>query len=177
MTLTDDIIEILNANGIDTTKYDETRINALYNEALKLIDAPFTKTTTHTDYINIFHDNKYITNFYPVLLDDDITIKLNDNIVEPVKVTKEGIIYFKNNMHGVLEVTYNVGIDDDDINNYIIPLIVAMIKNNENRNGISSISEGDISISYNATTGTVATSIDDIIKNIRNKYAGRLRLI
>lgn len=178
MTLYEQIINILTAEGINTDKYTEEIINTYYNEALNLIDAPYTKNEVYTDYRHVNYISMYSTDFYPVLTEAPVNITLDNKTIIPRKITHDGRIYFYERLNGVLEVEYTVGLNETDINNYIAPLIIAMIKDREGLKEVSSINEGDISVSYN--TGTAAadnTSINGIIEKIKNKYKGRVRII
>ena len=170
---------LLQANDIH--EYDDAQdsvLEAFISEAKMLINEPFCNDTTYNDYVEGFTGKKYVTDYYP-LKADCLEVTFNDiDISEHIKkITEEGIIYFdKQFNHGTLDVTYVVGLSSEDIENYIIPITLYLIRDKTGRN-VSSITEGDVSISYNNSTGGTAMQIDTLINNLKDKYCARLCLL
>jgi hypothetical protein len=87
----------------------------------------------------------------------------------------EGVVYFPEKQCGRLLVQYTVGLGTEDMEKYILPITVHLIMEKEGKN-ISSISEGDISISYD-TNNTLNAQVTTLIQELKNKYSGRVCLL
>ena len=167
------IKELLELNHIDTEPYTTETINILINQAKQLCQLD--KETTTTDYEHTFNNQIYITQNYPIKDTTQVETRINNKKITPHKITPEGIIYFKNTQNGELEITYPVGLPEEDIQQYIIPIVIELIKNIENKN-LASISEGGISLTYNTANNT-QTSLDQLINTLKNKYHHRVAFI
>lgn len=173
MTTIETIKELLELNNINTEQYTTKIINLLISHAKQLCQV--NREFTATDYENTFNNEIYITQDYPIKDPAAVEVKLNNKKITPHKITSEGVIYFKNIQNGELEVTYNVGLPDEDIQEYIIPIVVELAKNMEGKN-LASISEGGVSLSYD-NTGNTQTSLDQLITTLKNKYQHRVVFI
>ena len=170
--------EMLDAHGI--TKYDDDpeTLNTFLLEAKLMVGASFVFDQEYNDYKENFNGNKYALDYYPLKSSGSLTVLCNDvNITGNIrKISEEGIIYFKKTFTGTLDVTYTVGLTDDDLTEYILPITLYLVKDNEGQN-ISSVTEGDVSISYNNSTGSTSTQIDALVANLRDKYSARMCLL
>ena len=176
MLIYETLRKMLISHGI-TTEYSNDELDSFILEAKLLLDAPFVYDTLHEDYVDDFEGNKYMLRYYPFKESNEFSVSLNDeDITSHVKkIMKSGLLFFDKSFHGSLNVTYSVGLDVDDINTYIVPIVLYIIRDKEGKN-ISSINEGDISISYDNTSNSSLTT-DALIKRLKNKYGTRLRLI
>lgn len=172
MTIYDDLRNLLSLHGIDTTDYDENKLNALLLESKLIINAPFTTDTVHKDYKQHFLGDKYLTESYP--LKEVVSVKIGEEEVIPEHVSSNGIIYFEKQVSGKLLVEYIVGLTSQDYQDTVLPICVYLAKDIAGQN-VSSISEGDVSVSYAA--GSSATMIDNLVSEIRSKYGARVRLL
>ena len=170
---------LLQANKITTTYTDE-ELEAIITQALLLVNAPYTTDNTYNDYVHTFNGTSYITQYYPLktISHDDIIVTLDDvNVNEYISnLTRDGIIYFDRPLRGRLNITYTVGLDTNDINNYIVPIALYLIKDNEGMN-MNSVQEGDVTVNYSNMATSTCAGIDALIGNLRNRYGARVRLI
>lgn len=172
MTLHDDLLSLLELHGIDTTQYTESKLNALILEAKTLINTEYITDSQEEDFVLKFTGKAYMTEKYPLKQVNTITV---DGVpVTPLKTRSSGIIYFDEYVTGKLEVNYIVGLTDTDYSETVLPICLYIAKDAEGQN-ISSISEGDVSVSYAA--GSSATMIDNLVSEIRSKYGARVRLL
>ena len=181
MTITTDagntLKTLIAANKI-TTNYTDEQLESLIQQSLLLVNAPYTTDTTYNDYIHEYDASTYITQYYPIknVLDIECTLDgtaINEYIVH---ATRDGIIYFDRSLRGRLEVTYTVGLDNTDINNYILPIALYLVKDLEGKN-INSIQEGDVTVQYQNMNTSTSAGIDALIANLRSRYGARVRLI
>lgn len=176
MTIYETIRNMLISNGIATT-YSDAELDSFILEAKLLVDAPFVNDAVYEDYVDRFSSDKYMIRHYPLKESDDFNVLIDDkDITNNVrKITSNGIIYFDKKYTGSLTVSYVCGLNTTAINDYLIPIIVYLIKDKEGKN-ISSISEGDVSVSYNNSSNTSLT-LDSLVNRLRKKYGARLRLL
>lgn len=128
--------------------------------------------------IQRFKSNKIFLNFYPVSSVSEIT--LNSNILDEdefVVNKKIGVIYLNKIMKGMLCVDYTTKISDKEFENAIKPLVLDMVvydlinKGNRINEGVmSSIHEGDVSISYD-TGSSLGNRIYTRIGDLKLKYS------
>ncbi len=170
----EDIQEILEANGIT---YTTTQIQAFYNEALKLVNIPLLTPTSETDYQHEFQGDTYLTKFCP-LLNGTVNLTIDNKKVTPVYVeTNSGIIHLPREYSGTLRCTYTCGVPSEEVLADLTPIILSLILTGEGKS-VASISEGDVSVSYNGGLGSGdTTSLDALVKNVRNKYDCMVRVI
>ena len=172
MSIYDDLRSIMELNGIDTSKYTDSMLDALILQAKGLINAPYTTDSQHNDFVKKYDGTQYMTESYP--LKEVTKIRINHEPVTPLKVRSSGIIYFDKTLHGVLEVDYIVGLTEIDYKDYLLP-ICAHLANDVEGNNMASISEGDVSVSYD--TGSSNAMIDSLVSNLRSKYGARVRFL
>lgn len=173
LTVYDNIKQMLINHGI-TKEYTQAELDNYILEAKVLVDTPFMNDNVMEDYIKEWAGDVYCTKEYP-LRNNTIELTINNTVITPVHVTYDGIIYLDKTYHGDLKCRYTVGLNNDDINSYVVPIVVCLIENIEGSN-IASVNEGDVSISYDNSTSTTRT-LDNLVNNLRNKYGARVRLI
>lgn len=170
MTMIETIQEILSAHEVQKD-YTTQEIETFILEAKLLVNAPFMNDTILEEYTKEFSGDVYVTDNYPIKQLCELTI--NGSNITPDKIEENGIIHLSKSYHGKLQIRYIVGLTTDDINNYLIPLVVAVIENKAGMN-ISSITEGDVSVSYNNNTGANSVTIDSIVNELREKYSAKV---
>lgn len=174
--MTEEIINILAGQGITAS---EEQITATISQAQHLVGMEYFTPTNRNEYIPDFDDEVYVTDFYPIK-SESLQVKVNDKIITPRKINyDEGIIYLNGNNTGTLEADYQYGYSDDALDAHLIPLVVELFKSNGNYN-LSSVSEGDVSVSYASNTntnGTGVNTIDALVNNIREMYDARVKLL
>lgn len=169
--------KLIEAEGISTEDITDETLQTYIDKAINLADIP---GGSKEDYVRRFKGDTYVTDFYPLLpLSDDgdiVTLTIDDEQVTPDHVcVDEGIIYLDKPMRGKLTCNYNYGLSDEDVTKYILPIACSLFKDNKGDN-VASITEGDISISYDNTSST-SDSTDSLIAELRNKYNARVKFI
>lgn len=172
MTLIEKIRETLTAQGI--TDITDTQIQNYIDNAKALIGSSLIEQREYTDYVRNFNGEVYTTDFYPVL--DILEFTIDDKPVTLSHISMNGVLYLPCPYMGTLCCTYVVGLPVDEVEDDLLPLVVCMIRDNTGKN-ISSISEGDVSVSYNNTTGMESASLDTLVARLRDKYGAMVRLI
>lgn len=172
MTIVTDIQAMLEAHGVTRT-FTTDEIESYILEAKMLCDVPL-NGESYEDYKPSFSGDTYVTQQYP--LQSVTSITLNGVEVTPEKVTNEGVIYFSSTKQGKLVVQYTVGMSETDISSLLVPLVVALIENKVGLN-LSSVTEGDVSVTYNNSTGVSSTTIDSLVEEIRERYSSRVMLL
>lgn len=174
MSILTDLRGILIAHGIDSEEYSDEVLNNFILEAKLLVNEPFMFDTQFEDYEPDFCDDTYMTENYPVVT-DSVTITVGDETITPDKVTSEGIIYLPRTIDGKFTITYTVGLGEDDINEFLLPITLYIIEEKQGKN-IASIQEGDVNISYDTANG-YNTQMFNLVNALKNKYAGRVVFI
>lgn len=125
-----------------------------------------------------FKSNKIFLNFYPVSSVSEITIDSKIIGEDSFVVNKNiGVIYLDKIMNGMLGVDYTTKISDKEFETAIKPLLLDMVvydlinKGNKINEGVmSSIHEGDVSISYD-TGSSLGNRIYNRINDLKLKYS------
>lgn len=170
MSMVDDLRSMLIAHGIEASSYTDGMLDSFILEAKLLVNEPFMFDTVHEDYDPDFSGDVFMTSDYPVL-PEGLTVTVGGEVINPTHISSEGLIYFEKAYKGVLNCTYTVGLTSDDIQSYLLPMVVSMVQEKEGMN-VASINEGDVSISYDNTTG-LNTQVTQLIQSLKNKYSGR----
>lgn len=129
----------------------------------------------NTIYINNFSSDVIFLDYYPVLSIQKLIINdKNLNLDDYMLIPKEGIIYFNHIFNGKIELEYLVGFTQQEFNSTIKALLYDIIlytfQKADNQFGeISSITEGNVSISYNSNT-SLYTQINNKINSLKNRY-------
>jgi hypothetical protein len=171
--LIDQLRNMLLAHDI-TTDYSEDTLSSFIDEAKLLVGEDFVVSRPVEEFFPQFHDDSVLLSDYPVVV-DSVEVTCDDVTVTPTHVTVEGVVYFPEKQCGRLLVQYTVGLGTEDMEKYILPITVHLIMEKEGKN-ISSISEGDISVSYD-TNNTLNAQVTTLIQELKNKYSGRVCLL
>ena len=172
MTLVEKIKATLTAQGI--TGITDEQIETYISNAKALVGSSLLEQHQYTDYVQKFNGEVYTTDFYPVL--DIVEFTIDDKPVTLSHISSNGVLYLPYPYMGTLSCTYLVGLPQDEVEDDLLPLVVYMVRDNLGKN-VSSVSEGDVSVSYNTGTMTEAASLDGLVGRLRDKYAAMVRLI
>ena len=116
-----------------------------------------------------FNDNVILLDDFPVI--EVKLIKINSNEIaseDYILVENEGTIYLNETCSGRLYVEYTYGLPEEDY----LPLLDLMVEYENDtswKKDASSISEKNVSISYDTSQGKGAR-IQAMIQDLRNKY-------
>lgn len=165
--------KLLVAHNI-TKQFSDEVLESYILEAKLLVNIPALNEELHEDYVKKFNGDTYVVDYYPLL--EIVELTVNGVSVAPERISSDGIIYFNGNKTGTLYCQYKVGLSSEEINVDLLPLVVALIENKEGAN-VSSITEGDVSVSYNNSNGVSATTIDSLVEAIREKYTAKVVLL
>ncbi len=179
------IRKYLKANKV-TDEYNDEDLASLYtshlNYILSTVGISLNEQTQQITDINNrnFNIPNYLLPNYPV---KEITVvKLDDKVLDPEDyfVDKQnGIIRWKQELIGnVLEITF-ITEPDEFIINLIRTILLDMIlyDASDNTDEISTVKEGDVSVTYNTTNSTgnrINTNMNDLLDVINS---GKARLI
>ena len=174
-TLTEQIRQQLITIGVDETTITDDVINAWTKQAEMLAGVSLEPKTSE-EYTANFRGKVYLTDFYPLLSVENLELWIDGELVTPKHVqASTGIIYLEKEYKGILECNYTYGFDETSISQLFIPLVLALMKDADGGN-LASISEGDVSISYDRN-GNTSTTIDSLILNIQSKFGVRARFL
>lgn len=179
MTLTitvQDVRDALAIYGVQTDLTD-AQIGQLIefktNELSERIGVPIGAVTKEYDVFD-FQGNRIFLQFYPV---QSLTSFKIDNVdITDYKLKKDnGYIKLSTDKKGDLVIVYQYGLDiTAPIKHLIVDMIVLALKYGLDGK-TTSVREGDIQVSYG--TYSFSEYVQNRIDNLRNKYAGRLRLL
>lgn len=172
---------LLKFEGIDLSNYSDDELNILIasktRELAGLIGLDI-EPSHRIQTVSDFKGKRLRLDFYPVL--DLVQLKYNGCPLKSCKYTlneKLGIITFKDYLHGPVTVKYLSGFSEDLINGFINPLIADMVADTLSKDkslglvdGVSSIKEGDVSVSYD-TSNSRTNRINSRIEDIKNRFS------
>lgn len=129
-------------------------------------------------FIHKFKSNKIFLNFYPVYSIDEITIGKKDLDDEYYNLNKMiGVIYLDKIYTGSVNVNYTTRLSDKELVYTIKPLLMDMVMyailnkgKGINEGVMSSIHEGDVSVSYD-TGSSLGNRIYTRINDLKLKYS------
>lgn len=181
MMTDEEIYEALHELDVEVTP---EKYNALLKVAKAELESrvsipiePTSFTQTQHDY----HGNKIVVDMFPIQSIHQLKIN-NTRLYEDNDYQinyDDGIIYLKQPHYGFLRLEYIAGLSVNDYQKYITPLLLLILQDKLNvawDKNAASISEGDISISYDTSLGIVAT-IQKGIDDLNNRFAAYLRMI
>lgn len=176
---------LLKFEGISLDDFTDDELNVVINSKIRELQGliGFDIIPVHRKQSNHkFRDNTLRLDFYPVY--DLVEITLNNRPIHchDFNVNYDlGIIYFNKIITGDVEIKYLSGLQDDVLNNSIIPLVREMVIYSLTYNqagvgdAVSSIKEGDVSINYDTNNGR-GNKITSRINDLKNRYSSaRLR--
>jgi hypothetical protein len=170
---------LLQNGGIDDTTYTDEQLGQLIQQAVTLIGEDYVTGTSEVEYDYQFNGDMYMTMTYPVI-PDEVMVKL-DGVALPeediLHITSEGVIKFKRKLSGLLEVSYINGLSVDVMSGYLLLATSQLLKSNPVTGGsIGSITEGDVSVSYD-NTGNTMNTLDSVITTIHSMFGARVKKI
>ena len=170
---------LLQSNGIDDTSYDDSQLCQLIQQSVTLIGEDYVTGSCETEYDYTFNGDMYMTMSYPVVT-DEVQVKLDDVDVpseDILHITSEGVIRFKRDLEGLLEVRYRNGVNDSTMTDFLLLATLHLVKGGASGTGnISSITEGDVNVSYDNTTNS-NNSLNGVITTVHGLYGARVRMI
>ena len=151
----------------------------LIQQSVTLIGEDYVTGTCETEYDYNFNGDMYMTMSYPVVT-SEVLVKLDDVEVpagDILHVTSEGVIRFKRDLQGLLEVRYRNGVNDSTMTDFLLLATLHLIRGGSSGTGnISSITEGDVNVSYDNTTNS-NNSLNGVITTVHGLYGARVRMI
>lgn len=176
----EDLKKRLRLAGIDYSNYTDEDLTDLINLTIERIEAetnvPIVGPRLVTEYEDSFHQDFYETDFYPLSCSQ---VRLDDDLIVPYRVDMgRGIIYFKNQLIGDLEVKYEIQYTNRTV---LVPLIADMVMLDIDGDAVhgtwNSIREGEVSVTYGAGSGGLQGKVDDALAKLRGYYRPRVRLL
>jgi hypothetical protein len=174
---------ILRAYGIDDSQYTDEELEHLIQYYTRLFNSLICFNYLPCDYEEYYPVNDstkaVLINHYPVIEVSSITLDEKDYTNNVYRIEKDtGIIYFKENIMGDLILKYHAGWSDKDIETIIIPLILDLLVYGI-RYGVdgivSSISEGDVSVSFSITEKSL--NINSRLNDLNKRFCPKARMI
>lgn len=181
MMTDEEIYEALQQLDIEVTreKYDAL-LKVAKAELESRVSIPI-EPTSFTQTMHDFRGDKIIVDLFPV--QEIHQLKINNNQLQEEDDYQinydEGIIYLKHPYHGFLRIEYTAGLSVNDYQKYITPLLLLILQDKLGGgwdNNTASISEGEVSISYDTSLGILAL-IQKGIDDLNNRFATYLRMI
>lgn len=170
--------------GIDYSDYEENLEQLLTSYIQKLIGltgAPIlSKTIEEMEYD--YSGKTFQFKVYPI--SEVKCVCLNGNPVDEELYVLDGnigVLYFTRSFTGLLKLTYTVELSEQVIDTLVNPLLVDMlghdISKGFNWDGeYSTVKEGDVSISFDTSTGSYA-GIQNRINELKYMYSYRAKLL
>lgn len=181
MMTDEEIYEALQSLDIEITpeKYDAL-LKVAKAELESRVIVPI-EPTSYTQTMHDFKGDKIIVDMFPV--ESIHQLKINNTILYEDTDYQinydDGIIYLKQPCWGFLKLEYIAGLSVNDYQKYITPLLLLILQDKLDvgwDKNASSISEGDISVSYDTSLGIVAT-IQKGVDDLNNRFSTYLRMI
>lgn len=172
--------------GIDYSDYEENLQQLLNSTITKLegLTGVNINPKVIKEVVFDFKSKMFQCKQYPVLQINSFMIGgkclLDDN---PVYILDDGlgVIYLPYKMYGLLEIEYTNQVPDDIITSLVNPLLVDMIAHGISKGfnfdgEYNTVKEGDVSVSYDTSTG-LYQGIQDRINKLGQMYSGRAILL
>ena len=178
-----EIFDLLKIKGINIPRENfEILLEHIILQINQHLDIPI-QPQSFTQIIKDYRGDTLLTDTFPIHSINKIKIG-NKTLKETVDFTvdnDDGIIYFHEEHTGFLKVEYIAGLSDEEYSKNIIPLIIDMFEYQfDNQafgfNDVSSIKEGDITISLDTSMGKGAL-IQQKLNSLKNQYGAYLRMI
>ena len=170
--------------GIDYSDYEENLEQLLASYIQKLIGmtgAPILPESV-TEMVYDFSGKMFQFKKYPVSKVDCVCV--NGNPVDSEKFVLDGdlgVLYFTRTFTGLLKLKYTVELSEGVIDSLVNPLLVDMFAHDINKGftfdgEYSTVKEGDVSISYDTSSG-LYSSMQDRINQLKFMYSYRAKLL
>ena len=166
--------------GIDYSSYTDEDLQDYIDLVIERIEAetglPITTPRLIIEYEDSYHNKVYETDYYPLVCCE---IRLDDKIVEPHRVDMHrGIIYFKPEPIGDLEVRYKIQYTNTSVLSSLITNMVILNMEEDTVHGTwNSIREGEVSVTYGAGSGGLQGKVDKALADLKGYYRPRVRLL
>lgn len=171
-----DLESQLKVNGLNSDDYTEEDLTVMLNNAVSVIGSQYVEGTLEHEKITLSEEDSITTLCYPVVVESVVLTLDNQDVSDKVDyITNEGIITFKKPLSGELRVEYLNCADGDVLEQYIVLVALHLLKAGAGKN-LASITEGDVSISYN-TAGADAASLDRLVSDLHGMYGARVQLL
>lgn len=180
----DELKTELDNQGVDYSDYEE-QLEQLLNSTINKLQGltGLSINPQERDVLIFEYTGRMLQfDFYPVQCVNQLCI--DEKIIEEEKYVLDcslGVLYFKDIMDGTLKCKYTTYVPEDIIDSLVNPLLVDMLSHDINKGfnwegEYSTVKEGDVSISYDTSTG-LYSSINDRINNLKFMYSGRAKLL
>ena len=178
-----DLRLLLKLNGIDDTQYTDEDLEKLIDYYTKVFDSLICfnyHSKQYEDFIPADDSfNSLLLNHFPVTNLITLTIKEKNHLddIRNINLTS-GIIHFKKPFIGDTRVIYRSGWSDEDIERLINPIILDLIiwGIKYGKAGlINSITEGDVSVSYDNTDNIL--NINQRIRDLNKRFCPKARML
>lgn len=179
----DEVRVILRVYGIDDTQYTDEELEHLIKYYTRVFNSLICFNYLPHDYDEYYLVNDYtkavLINHYPIMEVSSIKLDDKDYMGNVYRIDKDtGIIYFKEPVMGDLVLKYHAGWSDEDIESIIIPFIIDLLVYGI-RYGVdgivSSISEGDVSVSFSITDKSL--NINSRLNALNKRFCPKARMI
>ena len=182
MMLTDDeLYTTLQGLGLQLTEEKfESLLTVVKAELESRIDIPLT-VTSFIQTIHNFHGDKIVVDMFPVQAIHKLTIN-NKRLCEDRDYhinCQDGIIYLKQPMAGFLKLEYLAGLNVEEYQKHITPVLLLMLQDQLDTGwdkNASSITEGNVSVSYDTSLG-LQSRIEKSITDLNNRFSAYMRMI
>lgn len=173
----------LNGQNADIGEEDlQNMINFKTNELSGILGMDFIETK-HQEHILLEKGRTIVLNYYIVSEINSITVNGGEIPQNDFSFSENGVVYLDYSFprNSSVIVDYTSCLPENVLNTQIKPIILDMcllsFSNKGNSNGeVSSISEGDTSVSYN-NSNSLGVQIRNRINSVRDRYGARVRLI
>lgn len=166
--------------GIDYTSYTDEDLQDYINLVIEEIEAetglPITTPRLIIEYEDSYNYPVYETAFYPLQCCE---IRLDDELIEAHRLDMNlGILYFRPDIQGDLEVKYQIQYTNTNVLSSLITNMIILSMESDTVHGTwNSIREGEVSVTYGAGSGGLQDKVDKALNDLKGYYKPRLRLL
>ena len=183
MITVDELRLLLRLNGIDDSEYTDEDLQTLIDYYIKMFDSLICfnyRIQRYNDFYPV--DGRFdslLLNHYPVTRILTLTVDNNDHAKDIREINhKSGVVYFIRPLMGDVRISYCSGWTQRAIERYIIPVIVDLIIYGIKYGDggfISSITEGDVSVSFDTNNGLL--DVNQRIKDLNRRFCPKARML
>lgn len=179
----DELRLILKVDGVDDTIYTDEELTQLIKYYTRLFNNLISFNYESREYMEYYplyeYTDSILINHYPIQELSTLTLEDKDYMGK-IKYCNDdsGILYFQEPIQGDLHIKYISGWSEEDIESIITPIIFDLIIYGLKYGAegiITSLSEGDVSVSYE--TGTSLTNIKERISELNKRFGVKARMI
>lgn len=164
--------------GIDYSDYTDEDLQLLIDLNIDRIEAetglPIKQPKLIDEYDELENISTYVLDYYPILC---YKLFLDNKEITPEYVDyNKGILYFEQKLKGKIRIQYKIQFDDVVLLSDLITNLITVAISGDNINGSpKSIKEGDVSVTYDETTG-LASKINNSFLLLKGYYKPRIRM-